>query len=173
MEPESESKRRSFAERLSRRERGKAQERSKGERNPSPSPSFVNEVKSETKRESVENEISGTVAGPTPTPSILSYNVNSLSYYATDPSGIKRRQKVLSCLKDFILKGDILCIQETNLAKKEIFALSNLKGCNISRNNFALGSATLIIDSPSLCSNYRGVDLPLPAVCQGFVQARR
>lgn len=56
-------------------------------------------------------------------PRIISYNVNSLSYYATDPS---RTNNIRTFIQDSLRKADIICLQETNLATKEQQALSHI-----------------------------------------------
>lgn len=107
-------------------------------------------------------------------PRIISYNVNSLSYYASDSTGSARRQLIQGALSDFINTNDIICLQETNLAPAEAHALSNLKGCLISRNNLSMGrGGTAIIDSPSLLTFFSSADVPLPAVTAGHIQLRR
>ena len=110
----------------------------------------------------------------TPTPLIISYNINSLSYYSTNSIAVTRRNSIYNCLRDFIKKSDIICLQETNLALLEQQALTNFSRCIISRNNFDINVAgTVIIDTPDLLLNFTGVDLRLPSICQGYVQARR
>src|SRR5688572_29333496 len=84
-------------------------------------------------------------------PSILSYNVNSLSFYSTDPHALSRRLSISCALNDFVKTHDIICLQETNLAPRESHALSSLPGCHISRNSLSMSCAgTLIIDTPSV-----------------------
>ena len=76
-----------------------------------------------------------------PVPRIASHNVASLSHYATAPEGRRRRGRVISALRDFIPKADIICLQETNLATGEASALSSLPGCTVSRNNGKMGAS--------------------------------
>lgn len=107
-------------------------------------------------------------------PRITSYNVRSLSFYASDPSAIARKGLINQCLKDVIRDNDVVCLQETNLAPSERLALSNLPHCQVSRNNLQLHQAgTVIIDCPSLTKFYSGNDIVLPAVAKGYVQLRR
>ena len=106
-------------------------------------------------------------------PRIISYNINSLSYYVTSIPGKSRQRTIRNCLKDFITRADLICLQETNLAEKERFALS-LPGCHVSRNNFAMGVAgSLIVETPAFLKFYKGEDVPLPALCRGHVQLRK
>ena len=108
-----------------------------------------------------------------PIPRILSYNVNSLSYYSSSSSARLRHQRISSFLRDNVNNHDVICLQETNLALAEQNALSNLPGCSVSRNNFQMGVAgTMIIDTPSVLKHYDASDLPLPPCCKGRVQAR-
>ena len=80
-------------------------------------------------------------------PKIISYNINSLSYYACSVSGKIRNAKINRTLSDFVKSADIICLQETNLSTSESFALNSMKGCIISRNNYKMGAAgTLIIE---------------------------
>ena len=107
-------------------------------------------------------------------PRIISYNVNSLSYYATSPDGRLRRSIISSTLRDFIVKCDIICLQETNLSASEKLALTALPRCSVSFNNFSMNVAgTLIIDTPSVSQFYSGTDVPLPSCCRGYIQLRR
>ena len=59
-------------------------------------------------------------------PRIISYNVNSLSYYSTASELVRRRGLITSCLRDLTSSADIVCLQETNLAATEAFALSSI-----------------------------------------------
>ena len=110
-----------------------------------------------------------------PVPRIISYNVNSLSYYSTSSDLVLRRAIVSSCLRDLISSADILCLQETNLVSSEAFALSSISpGGSVSLNNFKLREAgTAIVDSPSILRYYTPADVPLPTGLKGFVQLRR
>lgn len=102
-------------------------------------------------------------------PRIVSYNVNSLSYY----SDSKRRNLVRTFINDAIQNVDILCLQETNLASTERSALANIKGI-ASLNNHQMGTAgTAILDSTHLLNHYSGSDVELPASLKGRVQIRR
>jgi hypothetical protein len=107
-------------------------------------------------------------------PSLLTYNIRSLSFYSTDPQSLTRRLSISHAIKDFIKSHDIICLQETHLAHLESFALSSLSGCVVSRNNLSMSSAgTLIIDTPAILRNYQPVDVALPAFAKGHVQLRR
>ena len=106
-------------------------------------------------------------------PRILSYNIASLSYYASSKEARTRNARIMNTLSDFVKSSDIICLQETNLSELEEHALSSLKGCLISRNNFAMGVAgTAIIDTPAILKFYNPTDVPLPTCCDGYVQAR-
>ena len=106
-------------------------------------------------------------------PRILSYNVNSLSYYASNSYARKRHSLISSFLHDSIKTQDIICLQETSLAQAEQHALSNLPGCIVSHNNLQMGTAgTLIIDTPSVLRHYNPTPISLPSCCKGRVQAR-
>lgn len=107
-------------------------------------------------------------------PRLLSYNTNSLSYYATNPHSRARASSINAALHDFLPSFDIICLQETNLSSSEQLALSSLPGCTISYNNYNMTSAgTLIIDTPSISRHYSGANVPLPLCCKGHVQLRR
>jgi exonuclease III len=108
------------------------------------------------------------------TPHLLSYNVNSLSYYTTSESGLRRKGQILDALGAFIKEADIICLQETNLAPSEKFALTHLPGCTIAHNNFDIGQAgTLIIDTPRVNKFFTGSDVSLPPAVRGHIQLRR
>ena len=97
--------------------------------------------------------------------------MNSLSYYSPL---CPRRSLIFFALEDFSKKNDILCLQETNLAPFEKQALSGMKGCDISRNNFKSNQAgTLIIDTPNIKKYFCGRDIPLPSNTKGYIQLRR
>ena len=107
-------------------------------------------------------------------PRIISYNVNGLSYYASAPDSVSRKNLISHAVSDFLLKSDILCLQETNLTTDDRFCFSSLSGCLVSRNSLKMGVAgTLIIDTPAILRFYRPVDVPLPVCCKGYVQCRR
>ena len=109
-----------------------------------------------------------------PIPRILSYNIRSLSYYATYPHAFSRRASIHNALKSFIQNHEIVCLQETHLAHTESSALSHFKDCDISRNNKNLSQAgTIIIDTPQIVKYFAGSDCPLPEMAQGHVQLRR
>ena len=110
-----------------------------------------------------------------PVPRIISYNVNSLSYYSTTPELVHRRGMITSCLRDLASSADIVCLQETNLAATETFALSSISPqASVSLNNYKMHQAgTAIIDCPSILRSYTAADVPLPAGLKGFVQLRR
>ena len=110
-----------------------------------------------------------------PVPRIVSYNVNSLSYYSTSADLVHRRNLVSSCLRDLLSSADILCVQETNLAAAEALALSSIAPDSaVSLNSFKMHVAgTAIIDSPAILRYYAPVDVPLPANLKGYVQLRR
>ena len=108
------------------------------------------------------------------TPHLLTYNVNSLSYYATSEVGLKRKARILEALGDFIKDADIICLQETNLAPAEKFALTHLPGCTIAHNNCNSSQAgTLIVDTPRVSKFFTGSDIPLPSAVSGRIQLRR
>ena len=110
---------------------------------------------------------------PLPIPRLLSYNVNSLSYYSSNTSSRNRHHLINSFLLDNIKNHDIICLQETNLARLEKHALSNLPGCTISHNNHQMGTAgTLIIDSASVSKLFISTNITLPSCCKGRAQAR-
>jgi len=100
-----------------------------------------------------------------PVPRIVSYNVNSLSYYSTASDLVLRRGLITSCLRDLASSTDILCLQETNLAATESFALSSISPQgSVSLNNHKMFQAgTAIIDSPTILQYYTAIDVPLPA----------
>ena len=107
-------------------------------------------------------------------PRIISYNVNGLSYYASAPDSVSRKNLIAHAVSDFVLKSDILCLQETNLTADDCFCFSSLGGCLVSRNSFKAGVAgTLIVDTPAILRFYKPVDVPLPDCCRGYVQCRR
>lgn len=110
-----------------------------------------------------------------PVPRIISYNVNSLSYYSTSTDLVHRRNLVSSCLRDLLGSADILCLQETNLAASEALALSSITpNSAVSLNNLKMHVAgTAIIDSPAVLRYYAPVDVTLPANLKGYVQLRR
>lgn len=108
------------------------------------------------------------------TPQLLSYNVNSLSYYASSEAALRRKGRVLEALGDFVRAADIICLQETNLAPQEKLALTHLSGCTISHNNFDSNKAgTLIIDTPGVKKFFMGADVPIPQLLKGHIQLRR
>lgn len=116
--------------------------------------------------------MSSLLSSSVPLPSILSYNVNSLSAYS---SAIPRRSHISSALKDFIKTHDILCIQESHLkrhdhsddckgyvqlrryissdARRASFQIFNvyLKSGHSSAFNELLLSAMLSVDSSFIC----------------------
>lgn len=107
-------------------------------------------------------------------PRILSYNINSLSYYSTNPRSNFRRHLISSFIADNLSKFEIICLQETNLARSEQHAMTHLPGCVVSLNNLKQDTAgTLIIDTPAVRKHYIGADVPLPDICKGRVQLRR
>jgi ribonuclease HI/exonuclease III len=107
-------------------------------------------------------------------PRILSYNVNGLSYYATDPDGVHRKNLASQAVSDFVPKCDIICLQETNLTHTERLCFSSLPGCVVSYNSLRRGVAgTLIIDTPAVLKFYQPHDVSLPLHCGGYVQCRR
>ena len=109
-----------------------------------------------------------------PIPSILSYNVHSLSFYSSDSRSLLRRTLIHSSVSDFAKDHDIICLQETHLASSETFAFASLPNCIISRNNLDMSHAgTLIIDTPSIIATHEGSDVPLPPIARGRVQLRR
>ena len=106
-------------------------------------------------------------------PTITTYNTNSLSFYASSGSLLARQSLVHSALEFFLKETDILCLQETNLARLEQFALGRFSGCAVSLNNLEMHRAgTAIIDSPSLRRFYKGTDVLLPPITKGHVQLR-
>ena len=107
-------------------------------------------------------------------PRILSYNVNGLSFYASDSDGVLRKSLAVQAISDFVSKCDVICLQETNLTLAEKLCFSSLPGCSVSYNNFKRGVAgTLIIDTPSILKLYQPRDVSLPLQCGGYVQCRR
>ena len=109
-----------------------------------------------------------------PLPSILSYNIRGLSFYSTSSRALHRRISISKAFNDFIKNHDIICVQETHLARNECFAFSSLNGCLISRNNSDSQSAgTVIIDTPNILKFYSPSDVTLPSIAGGFVQLRR
>ena len=75
-----------------------------------------------------------------PIPRILSYNVHSLSYYASNPRALSRRHSISCAMRDFIKAHDIICLQETHLSANESFAFSELHNCRVSRNGSDMNS---------------------------------
>jgi len=71
-------------------------------------------------------------------PRIISYNVNGLSYYASAPDSVSRKNLISSAVSDFVLKADILCLQETNLTAGDRFCFSS-----VSRNSSEPGLRAL------------------------------
>ena len=70
-----------------------------------------------------------------PTPSCVSWNTTSCSFYGSDASSIKRRDLVFKQLRNLLLY-DIIFLQETKLLKFEANALKSvLKGYQIYYNN--------------------------------------
>ena len=115
-----------------------------------------------------------TVANATSTvPRVISYNVNGLSFYASDRDALFRKSLITRAISDFIPSCDIICLQETNLTAAERLCFSSLPGCAVSFNNFKRNTAgTLIIDTPGILKHYEPVDVFLPQG-QGYVQCRR
>ena len=110
-----------------------------------------------------------------PVPRIISYNVNSLSFYSTSIDLTHRRNLVSACIRDLLASSDIVCLQETNLATHETQALfSIVPHSAVSLNNLKMHEAgTAIIDSPSILRFYDPTDVALPANLKGYVQLRR
>ena len=109
-----------------------------------------------------------------PIPSILSYNIRGLSFYSTSSRSLHRRISISNAFNDFIKNHDIVCVQETHLARNECFAFSSLHECLISRNNGdSQGGGTVIIDTPNILKYYSPSDIPLPSIACGYVQLRR
>jgi len=107
-----------------------------------------------------------------PAPRILSYNIRSASYYATNTRALARRFLISKALDHFSLKHEIICLQETHLAPDENFAFKRF-GCAVSWNNRDVSHAgTVIIDTPSLSNFYTGNDVGLPSFTRGHVQLR-
>jgi len=108
-----------------------------------------------------------------PLPRILSYNIRSSSYYATDTRALFRRRSLSNALISFIADHDIICLQETHLAFDECYAFDS-PFCTVSRNNKNIARAgTVIVDTPSLSNFYTAADVVLPAIACGYVQLRR
>ena len=109
------------------------------------------------------------------TPRLLSYNINSLGFYASDHNNRSRSARVHSTLRELLKTQDIICLQETNLHSEESCALSHFKteGASVSLNNFSKGSAgTAIIDSYHVTRLYNPTDVLLPVICAGYAQMR-
>ena len=106
-------------------------------------------------------------------PRLLSYNIRSASFYASNPRSLSRRASISYALSSFVSSHDIICLQETHLDANEIFAFDR-PGCIISRNNFDCSRAgTAIIDTPGILNFYSGCDIPLPPITRGHAQLRR
>ena len=109
-------------------------------------------------------------------PRLLTYNVNSLSFYASSQDARLRRDLQGQAWSDFIKDNDILLFQETNLCAEEAHALSTLGGlgCVVSRNGFEQGVAgTAIVDSPQIRKYFVGHDVDLPECTRGRIQLRK
>ena len=95
-----------------------------------------------------------------PAPSIVSNNLNGLSYYGTNTS---RRRAMSKHLKTF--RGNHhICLQETHLAADEAIALKPEfpDGCISYNNKTTSSGGTAIIDLPGCLAHYIGCDVPLP-----------
>ena len=107
-------------------------------------------------------------------PTIITYNVRGLSYYAGPGESEDRKRRVRSAIEEMTRKADIVCLQETKLAPSERQALSNLGNCQVSYSNFSKSSAgTLIIDCPGVLRFFQGESIKLPDFTRGHVQLRR
>src|ERR1700761_4656674 len=88
-------------------------------------------------------------------PSLVTFNVNSLSYYASHSPYLERKRRLADLIEDLSSKHDIVCLQETNLHATESSFLARLSQHRVSFNNLDKNRAgTLILDSPSLLSFY-------------------
>ena len=106
-----------------------------------------------------------------PAPTIVSNNLNGLSYYGTNTS---RRRAMSKHLKTF--RGNHhICLQETHLAADEAVALKPEfpDGCISYNNKTTSSGGTAIIDLPGCLAHYIGCDVPLPPLLKGAVQLRR
>ena len=107
-------------------------------------------------------------------PTVVSYNVRGLSFYAAAGEAEDRRLRVSEAVRDLVRTADIVCLQETKLAPTERLVFSSLPGCAVSFSNLSKASSgTLIIDCPGIRRFYQGAPVPLPAVTRGRVQLRR
>ena len=107
-------------------------------------------------------------------PTIITYNVRGLSYYAGPGESEDRKRRVRSAIEEMSRKADIVCLQETKLAPSERQALSNLGNCQVSYSNFSSSSAgTLVIDCPGVLRFFQGESVKLPDFTRGHVQLRR
>ena len=109
-------------------------------------------------------------------PSVLSYNVRSLSNCSEDTvKGKYRKERCHGAVVDLSKGADIVCLQETKLSTGEHFAFTSaFKDGHVDFNSFRKGVAgTLIIDTPRLCHFYTGSPVPLGPLAKGYVQLRR
>ena len=109
-------------------------------------------------------------------PRVVTYNVNSLSFYGSDGASADRRRQISSALSGFSKDCDIILLQETNLRSGERQALNSFEssGGKVSLNGVKKGTAgTAVIDTPHLTKFFVGHDVPLPFCTKGRVQLRR
>ena len=90
-----------------------------------------------------------------PTPTITSWNPNSLSYYRLKGSGWARRGNIVTNLLHLKRSSDIICIQETHLKRNEMTALDSVfRGWSRFYNNADGRQGTMIIISPKYTRSY-------------------
>ena len=109
-----------------------------------------------------------------PVPRVVSLNLNNLSYYNTTPSGRARHRRIVACLQNLSKRADIICLQETGLARNEAHALSSsLPNCKISLSSCRMGvGGVAVVDCPSLCSRFSVNNLPLSPSVEGHALVR-
>ena len=109
-------------------------------------------------------------------PRIISYNINSASFYNSSSEGLSRHSKIRGCVKDLCKKCDILLLQETNLSPTDQYCFIKTagEGGRVFNNGNKIGTAgTMIIETPAIRQFYRSESIPLPTSCNGRIQGRR
>lgn len=107
-------------------------------------------------------------------PRITTLNVNNLSYYNTTKQGRARHCHILETLRTLSTTNDIVCLQETGLARNEKLALSNsLPRCKVTLSSAEHNVAGVaVVDCPSLLETYSVNNLLLPSTLNGYVLGR-
>ena len=106
-----------------------------------------------------------------PTPSVLSWNFNSLSAHPNTISGIARNHNITSSCKSLQKISQIHCFQETHLCSTDNLALSTTyKKWLRLYNNAHKRRGTMMLIAPSILKHYHVEDISPTTISRGRVQ---